>query len=174
MTTTGGQIERSGSPLVAISRPLALIAASGKFATRRSAAPDDLDLEVRGVGRIRFPITAATARRLCAVARPAHHGFKDETRLDKRVRDTWEIAKTSTSIDQSRWSKTMVPQLERIGKDLGLPSGTRLKAELHKLLVYAPGQFFASHQDSEKADGMIGTPSVKVCAKIWSGWKKRR
>jgi hypothetical protein len=92
---------------------------SGKFATRRTASADDLDLEVRGVGRIRFPITPSTARRLCAAARPARHGFKDETGLDKRVRDTRAIAKTKISIDQPRWSKTMAPQLERIGKDLG-------------------------------------------------------
>jgi hypothetical protein len=32
-----------------------------------------------------------------------------------------------------------------------------LRAELHNLLVYGPGQFFAAHQDSEKADRMIGT-----------------
>ena len=38
-----------------------------------------------------------------------------------------------------------------------MPDGAKLRAELHNLLVYGPGQFFAPHQDSEKADGMIGS-----------------
>jgi hypothetical protein len=169
MTSTTEKIERAGSPLFEISHQLARIAGAGKFATRWTAAANDLDLEVRGVGRIRFPITPGSARKLCAVARPARHGFKDETRLDKRVRDTWEIAKARISIDQPRWSKTMAPQLERIGKDLGLPTGSRLKAELHNLLVYAPGQFFAPHQDSEKADDMIGTLTVTLPSRFTGG-----
>ena len=63
----------------------------------------------------------------------------------------------------------MAPQLERIGKDLGLPTGSRLKAELHNLLVYAPGQFFAPHQDSEKADDMIGTLTVSLPSRFTGG-----
>jgi hypothetical protein len=169
LTSTAGEIEQAGSLLFEISRQLARIAGAGKFATRRTAAANDLDLEVRGVGRIRIPITPGSARKLCAIARPARHGFKDETRLDKRVRDTWEIAKARISIDQPRWSKTMAPQLERIGKDLGLPTGSRLKAELHNLLVYAPGQFFAPHQDSEKADDMIGTLAVTLPSRFTGG-----
>jgi hypothetical protein len=50
-----------------------------------------------------------------------------------------------------------LPQLDRIRRDLGLPDDCRLRAELHNLLVYEPGQFFVTHQDSEKADDMIGT-----------------
>jgi hypothetical protein len=44
---------------------LASIKASGTFATRRSSPADDLRLEVKGVGRIGWPITRATARKLC-------------------------------------------------------------------------------------------------------------
>jgi hypothetical protein len=36
---------------------------------------------VQGVGRIRFPVSPTTARKLAEVARPARHGFKDQTRL---------------------------------------------------------------------------------------------
>ena len=169
MTLSAEEIEPAGSPLSEISRQLAEIAGRGKFATRRTAAANDLDLAVRGVGEIRFPITPGTARKLCAVARPARHGFKDETRLDKRVRDTWEIAKTRISINQPRWSKTLAPQLERIRKDLGLRTGCRLKADLHNLLVYAPGQFFAPHQDSEKVDDMIGTLTVSLPSRFTGG-----
>ena len=148
---------------------LAQIGAPGAFATRRTAAPGDLNLEVNGVGRIRFPITATTARRLSEVARPARHGFKDQTRLDTRIRDTWEIPKSRISIDPLRWKKTLVPQLDRIRRDLGLPEGCRLKAELHNMLVYAPGQFFVTHQDSENTDAMVGTLVVSLPSQFTGG-----
>jgi hypothetical protein len=161
-----GQVK---SPLQEVSRQLARIGSSGSFATRLTVAAGDLDLEVQGVGRIRFPITPSTARRLCAVARPARHGYKDETRLDQRVRDTWEIAKSRISIDRARWMNTLAPQLDRICHGLGLPQGCRLQAQLHNMLVYAPGQFFAPHQDSEKTDDMIGTLVVSLPSHFTGG-----
>jgi len=96
------------------------------------------------------------------VARPARYGLRDETLLDKRVRDTWEIPKSRLKIDQRRWKRTLLPVLERLRSDLGLPAGCTLKAELHNALVYAPGQFFLPHQDSEKGDDMVGTLVVMM------------
>jgi hypothetical protein len=151
-----------------LTRALARIGAAGSFAATSSAPASSLRLTVRGVGRIRFPISAATARKLCAVAGPARHGFKDQTRLDTRVRDTGEIAKSRLTIDGD-WQDLLVQQLERIRGELGLPSGRRLKAQLHNLLIYAPGQFFTTHRDSEKADGMIGTLVVTLPAKFTGG-----
>ena len=152
-----------------VSRLLARIGSSGSFATRRSAAAEDLNLEVQGIGRIRFPVSSTTAHKLTEVARPARHGFKDQTRLDRRVRDTWEIPKSRITIDELRWKKTLNPQLDRIRRDLGLPGGCRLKAQLHNLLVYGPGQFFAKHRDSEKADDMVGTLVVNLPSKFSGG-----
>jgi hypothetical protein len=152
-----------------VSALLAKIGASSSFATRHTAAPDDLSLKVNGVGRLRLPITAASARKLCAVARPARHGFKDQTRLDTAVRDTWEIARRGISIDQPRWNRTLLPQLERIRRELGLPEGCCLEACLHNLLVYAPGQFFIPHQDSEKMDGMVGSLIVTLPSQFTGG-----
>lgn len=169
LTQTPRKIEQAKSPLQEVTRQLAKIGPSGSFATHLTVAAGDLHLEVQGVGRVRFPITPSTARRLCAVARPARHGFKDETRLDPRVRDTWEIANSRISFDQSRWMNTLAPRLERIRRGLGLPQGSRLKAELHNMLVYAPGQFFAPHQDSEKTDDMIGTLVVSLPSRFTGG-----
>lgn len=152
-----------------ISQLLGRIGTAGSFATRRTAPVDNLHLEVKEVGRIRLPITAATARKLCTVARSARYGFKDQTRLDTGVRDTWEIPKSRISIDQRRWKKTLAPALDRIRRDLGLPEACRLKAELHSLLVYAPGQFFLPHQDSEKTDNMIGTLVVSLPSQFAGG-----
>ena len=111
-----------------IEEQLTLMSASGSFATRRSAPTKDLQLEVRGVGPIRLPVSAAAARKLCAVARPARHGYKDETRLDASIRDTWEIPKSRIAIDARAWKRTLAPQLERIRRDLGLPDRRRRRA----------------------------------------------
>jgi len=47
--------------------------------------------------------------------------------------------------------------LEQLKAELGLANQAKLKAELHNLLIYEPGQFFLPHQDSEKCDGMVAT-----------------
>jgi hypothetical protein len=88
---------------------LASIKAPGTFATRRTSPADNLRLEVKGIGRIAWPITRATARRLCAMARPACYGLKDETRFDRRVRDCWEISKRRISIEGRTWGNTLRP-----------------------------------------------------------------
>lgn len=71
-------------------------------------------------------------------------------------RDTREVPKSRVKIHQRRWKETLDPVLEQLKTDLGLPAATRLRAELHSMLVYAPGQFFLPHQDSEKHDTMVG------------------
>ncbi len=160
MTTTS--IDQIGELLSGVGAP-------GTFSSRRTAAADDLHLEVKGLGRLRFPISRTQAQRLCRMARPARYGRGEQTLLDPRVRDTWEIPKSRVKIDQRRWKRTLVPMLEALGADLGTPAGFRLKAELHSMLVYAPGQFFLRHQDSEKADGMIGTLVVTLPAPFKGG-----
>ena len=145
-----------------IVRLLVDTAAPGAFATRRTERANDLHLDVRGVGPIPIPVPAMVARQLCSVARPARYGLRDQTLLDERVRDGWEIGKRQIKIDARRWRRTLDPQLVQIGRDLGLPGGCAFRAELHNMLVYGPGQFFAPHQDSEKADGMIGTLVVAL------------
>ena len=52
--------------------------------------------------------------------------------------------------------------LEHFRDELGLPPTTRLRAEPHSMLVYGKGQFFLSHQDSEKDDAMVGTLVVSL------------
>ena len=135
-------------PIDDVAALLAQLPVPGSFATRRTATRSDLRLEVKGVGRIGLPVTKATAAKLCAAGLLARHGYKTETRLDRRVRHTWEIPSRRVTIDRRRWDRTLVPQLDVIRRDLGLPEGSRLKVSLHNLLVYEPGQFFVRHQDS--------------------------
>jgi hypothetical protein len=156
-------------PIDRITQVLASTGAPGTFATRRTASADELHLDVVGVGPIPLPLSPATARRLCGIAHPARYGLRDQTLLDRNVRDTWEIGKRRVKIDEKRWRRTLDPALEHIARELGLPEGCSLRAELHNLLVYGPGQFFAVHQDSEKADGMIGTLVVLLPSEAKGG-----
>lgn len=153
----------------AIAAALGRVRASGSYCARLYADPDDLSLEVRGVGPLQLPVSATQARQLIEVARPAPFGWREETKIDKTVRDTWEVAKSRVRIDARRWKKTLDPLLDQVAEELGLPTAGKLRAELHKLLVYEPGQFFAPHQDSEKAGDMVGTLVVGLPSRYSGG-----
>ena len=60
----------------------------GQFSARLTAGPDDLELEVLGVGPIVLPVPASQAEQLLGLGRPARFGRGEETLLDPRVRDT--------------------------------------------------------------------------------------
>ncbi|HEV8629187.1 MAG TPA: 2OG-Fe(II) oxygenase, partial [Thermoanaerobaculia bacterium] len=142
---------------------------AGSFASRRTAPADDLVLTVKGVGPLRFPIPREQARLLLAKAKPARYGRREDTLLDRRVRDTGEIPTSQIKLDRRRWRRTLQPMLATLGTDLGLAPGQRLAAELHSLLIYGPGQFFKQHQDSERADGMVGTVVVTLPSTFTGG-----
>ncbi|HVT57989.1 MAG TPA: 2OG-Fe(II) oxygenase [Thermoanaerobaculia bacterium] len=142
---------------------------SGSFTARRPAAAGDLVLAVKGVGPLRLPIPREQAQQLLRSARPARYGRREQTLLDRRVRDTGEIPASRVKIDRRRWNRTLLPMLAALGADLGLAPGQRLAAELHGMLVYGPGQFFKQHQDSERADGMVGTLVVTLPSTFTGG-----
>jgi hypothetical protein len=141
----------------------------GSFATRRTAPLGDLSIEVRDVGALRLPVTAAQGKQLRLVSRPARYGNGEDTLLDRQVRDTWEVPKSRVTIGVRRWTNTLRPVLDLVRDDLGLSSTSTLDAELHSMLVYEPGQFFAAHQDSEKDDRMIGSLVVLLPSRSTGG-----
>ena len=152
-------------------RLAALLGQAGKAVpgAARTAPTADLDIEVRGVGRVGLPVTERQAKQLCLVGRPARYGQGEQTLLDRRVRDTYEVPKSKVRIDRRRWDKTLIPMLDRLRADLGLPPEVKLRAELHSMLVYAQGQFFVRHQDSEKGDGMIASLVVTLPSRFTGG-----
>ncbi len=135
---------------------------AGAFCASRTASADSLSIEVRGVGPLQLPVPRAQARHLAGLGRPARYGRGTQTLVDRAIRDTWEIPKSRVRIDKRSWDLTAGPLLERLRRDLGLPDGARLVAQLHSALVYAPGQFFLRHQDSEKDDDMVGSLVVTL------------
>ena len=161
--------EARPADLYEITRLIAGIESKGSFATCFPARTDSLQLKVVGAGQVPLPVTAATVRKLRKVAQPAHYGLRDQTLLDPAVRDTEEIPGSRISIDLDRWKPALARALERIRRDLGLSLDSRIEAQLHNLLIYGPGQFFKTHQDSEKADGMIGTMVVALPSRFTGG-----
>ena len=145
------------------------IAPPGRFAVQRSAPAEALRIDVKGVGALDLPLSPRTVSRLRAVAKPSHYGLRDRTVFDKRVRNSLEIARRRIRVDRLRWNEALIPLLDEIRASLGLAEGITLKAELHNMLLYERGQFFVSHQDSEKADGMIGSLVVTVPSSFRGG-----
>ena len=143
----------AASVLDRVTAALAAITSQGAFAAEQAWPSDDLVIEVKGVGVLRFPLSATTACALCAIAHPAPFGRRDKTLRDVSVRDTWEIGNNRLKIDARRWKRTLEPALASLRTKLGLSDDGKLIAVLDKMLVYTPGQFFAAHQDSEKPDG---------------------
>lgn len=126
------------------------------FLGKRTAALDTLHLTIKECGSLKFPLSSREIKKLIKVAQPAKFGWRNKTLLDKKVRDAWEISQKQIKITNP-WNKTLNKVIDGLKSDLGLPQTAVLKASLHNLLIYQPGQFFDPHQDSEKLKGMIAT-----------------
>jgi hypothetical protein len=142
---------------------------SAAFCVQLTAGMDELRLAVDGIGRVQFPVPAQQARKLCELGRPARFGRGEETVTDLEVRDTWEIPR---SLVRAEWGGAFGRILGEVREKLGLPPGCELTADFQSMLAYAPGQFFAAHQDSEKDDTMIGTLVVTLPS-VYSGGELR-
>lgn len=130
---------------------------------------NDLCLKVKGLGKIRLPVTAEKAKDLIDVAKLAPFGKGEETVVDTRVRNVWKIAKNKISVSKNFEKEYLAPLLEGFKVPLGLSEHGTLRAELHDFLIYEKGQFFSSHQDSEKCDEMIGTLCLVLPSKFTGG-----
>ena len=136
--------------------------APGASSAQIQAPADALQVEVDGVGAVQAPVRAPLAKKLIAVAQPAKFGRGDQTLTDTSVRDTWEITPDLVTLNGPAWEATLGAVLDSVRDELGLPPTTKLRAELHAMLVYGKGQFFLPHQDSEKDDAMVGTLVVSL------------
>ena len=137
------------------------------FSVEFTTRTDDLSLAVEGFGPVRFPVTAAKARKLASLGQPARFGLGEQTLTDPDIRATWEIPK---NLVRAEWdSAALRAILATVKYELGLPNAAELTADLHSLLVYEPDQFFLAHQDSEKDNSMIGTLVVTLPSSYTGG-----
>jgi len=112
-------------------------------------------LEVDGVGEIAFPLPAAQAKELIAVAEAAPYGMGTKTVRDDSVRKCWQIDVAHFSIKSAAWKKFLAATVGRVREDLGITG--KVSAHPYKLLVYGKGGHFKAHRDTEKLDAMFGT-----------------
>ncbi len=128
---------------------------SEKFYVEDVIDCSDLSINIAGIGPIQFPIQISDIESLLKISESAKFGLREQTLLDKTVRDTSEISgdKISVQINQKKLNQ----MLSYMREQLGLADDTILKPHLHNLLIYGPGQFFKPHQDSEKLEGMVAT-----------------
>ena len=129
----------------------------GSFSTGKNISADNFSINVSKVGVLDFPISEAQIQALINVAQPAKFGWRDQTILDPNVRKVLEISANKVKIGKKQWNKKIEPLLDTFKCALGLPSHSKLIAELHNILIYQPGDFFKPHQDTEKADRMVAS-----------------
>jgi predicted 2-oxoglutarate/Fe(II)-dependent dioxygenase YbiX len=124
-------------------------------------------LEVEGVGLVALPLLPAQAEQIVAVAERAPYGKGEQTIVDTEVRRTWQLAPDRFSLGGKHWQGNLELILEQVKTGLGV-SGT-IKAELYKLLIYGEGDFFVTHRDTEKAEGMFATLVIVLPSEYQGG-----
>jgi hypothetical protein len=124
------------------------------FASGTAELPTPV-MEVDSVGPIALPLLPVQAEQLIAVAERAPFGRGEETLVDTAVRRVWQIGAGRVHIGGKHWPRTLEQIVSRAAEGLGVDGP--VKADLYKLLIYAEGDFFVPHRDTEKATGMFAT-----------------
>jgi predicted 2-oxoglutarate/Fe(II)-dependent dioxygenase YbiX len=145
------------------------IGESSRFVAVGRVPPVLPGLDVKGVGLVGTPVTAADARRLIEQASQAPFGRGEETIVDTSVRRVWQIEPSKFKLRNLDWNAFLDGIVGAVKQELGI--GQKVEHQLYKLLVYQKGSFFAPHRDSEKAPGMFATlvvclPSAHEGAKL--------
>lgn len=133
-------------------------ARSTKFCVAGRLPDVDPGIEVEGLGPVRIPLKRGMAKELIACCRTAPYGKGSQTLVNKRVRNTYELAPKKFRLSDA-WDAAIATEVRAIAEQLGLPP-EQLQARLYKLLVYQRGGFFLPHRDSEKHDRMVASLSV--------------
>ena len=118
-------------------------------------------LEVDGAGMLSFPVPGSQVRSLIKEAERAPYGKGSDTRVDRSVRDCWQIGADRVRLAGTAWPDTFSRILDAAASGLGCARG-RLDAHFYKLLIYEKEGFFSAHRDTEKAGGMIATLSIAL------------
>ncbi len=128
------------------------------FFSQYNLEPGDCHIEISEIGKMQFPVSKENIEKLLKISSQAKFGHGEKTLLDKKVRNTQEIPTDQLNVkfNEEKFTK----MLDSMKQDMGLPENSSLKAFLHSMLIYTPGQFFKKHQDTEKLEGMVATLTV--------------
>ena len=112
-------------------------------------------ISVDGVGTLGLPIRESQCKAIGRVATPAPYGRGPDTIIDAKGRRCGQVPAENVQVDDPRWVRTLDRIVAHAAAALGVDGNVR--ADLYKLLVYEPGDFFTEHRDTEKAPGMFAT-----------------
>ncbi|MBY0514000.1 MAG: 2OG-Fe(II) oxygenase, partial [Gemmataceae bacterium] len=143
------------APLERLATAIGQATRSAKFCAAGDLSVVDPGLDVDGLGRVPVPLKRGAAKSLIAACRVAPYGKGTETRVDTRVRKTYELDPQQFRLGTG-WNEAIAEATRTAADALGLPAD-RLEARLYKLLVYEKGGFFLPHRDSEKHDRMVAS-----------------
>ncbi len=127
------------------------------FFTSLKKPSEKFEISIEEIGDLKYPLSGKIIQSIIKKSRLAPFGWRDQTVVDTKVRNVWEISSEQIKISEKSFQEIIEPSLEKIRTDLGLADEGKLIAKLHNLLIYEKGQFFSSHQDTEKTDDMVGT-----------------
>ncbi len=134
---------------------LAKLERPGDFWGRGTIELPVVRLNVDGVGTLGLPLPSLQAQALARIATPAPYGRGPDTILDPKVRRCGQIPAEHVDTNDARWGRTLDGIVAAAAAALGVDG--KVTADLYKLLVYEPGDFFAAHRDTEKVAGMFAT-----------------
>jgi hypothetical protein len=150
------------SEFAALAQVLGKVSRPGSFYSYGSREIPLPTMNVRGVGRVPFPVPVSVAEAMVREsAEMAPFGRGEETVLDESVRKVWQIPPNLFTLSGHGWKQALDDLIEQVRDDLGCRE-IRVEAQLYKLLVYGKGGHFAAHRDTEKANGMFGTLVVTL------------
>jgi hypothetical protein len=118
-------------------------------------------LEVKGMGPIGAPLSAAQAKELKKRCERAPYGKGEETIVDPKVRRVWHMSPGKFSLTNPEWGDALETIVGKVQEELGLEK-QRLESHLYDLLLYEPGSFFLPHRDGERLDRMVATLVVTL------------
>lgn len=127
------------------------------FATDSHIDNQDLRIIIDANWTLPFDMTLKNRRAFTERAQLAKFGHKEQTIQDLKVRNTWEISASQITIQGEKWQTALQTTLQDMAGKLGFESEDSIQLELHNLLLYEKGQFFARHQDTEKSLNMVAT-----------------
>ncbi|WEW59015.1 hypothetical protein PRK78_004483 [Emydomyces testavorans] len=127
-------------------------------------------LFVNHIGTIGLPLNSRDAAAIIEVCHRSPFGKGSQTLVDTSVRKCWELDANQFELQNPAWNQVMQSIMRTAIKELGVVrTGSRIKAEPYKFLLYEEGAFFLPHQDSPKADRMFGTLVVCLPSKHEGG-----
>lgn len=126
----------------------------GEFCASGSLPVPVASLAVRGVGVLAMPVLPAQFDQLAAIAQPTPHGRGPDTVYDATVRRSLQIGADQVDVSRPNWQTAVTHVTKAAAGALGAEGAV---AELYKLLIYQPGDFFLPHRDTEKLPGMFAT-----------------